>query len=287
MNRKKESDLKEFGVIGFPINHSLSAPMHNAAFRELKISAIYKPYEVKASDLKPFVEKLKNKEIHGFNVTIPHKESIIPYLDELTPRAKKIGAVNTVVITNGKTLGDNTDGDGYLKSLTEDTGVSLKGINVVIFGAGGASKAICFALCDTGIESLTIINRNHEKARQLATNLEKHYPTVKIKNFSFDELESSPIKEVQLIINTTSLGMSNNPWPSLDFLSEVCDVAIISDIVYNPKETALINASLKRGLKVHYGLGMLVEQGALAFKLFTGVNAPSNIMRATLEKELL
>lgn len=286
-NSNTNSKIK-LGVIGFPIQHSLSPAMHNAAIAELKLDFDYSAYEVKLQDLKTFLQKLKNGEIKGINVTIPHKQEVIKYLDQVDPLAKKINAVNTIVEKNGKLIGYNTDGRGYLKSLFAETNLNKDNIqNIIINGCGGASLAIIHTLADLKPKKILIVNRTLEKANQLKQEIKRQYPHTTFECTTLEKLESIPqLNTFQIFINTTPLGMKNYPWPNLNFLRKLAKSCIISDIVYNPKETELLKKAKELHLNIHYGLGMLLYQGALAFELFTGLQPNISIMKNTLENNL-
>lgn len=276
---------KIFGVIGDPVAHSLSPAMHGAALKALGIKAKYDTFHVKAKDLAAFFEKIRSGEIAGMNVTIPHKEATMSFCDKLSREACAIGAVNVAVLKDGKIFGDNTDGRGYLKSLLEAFSLNLSQMTVLVFGAGGASLAICHALCSVGVSGLTIVNRDIERAQNLIARLQTYFPNQHLQTVSFANA-SLIAEDADLVINATSLGMNNTTWPNLDFVADLPAHAIVSDIVYYPRETELLRVAGARGLKTHDGLGMLLYQGAIAFELFTGRKAPTDIMRDALEKAL-
>ena len=163
-NKQKNSGPKIFGIIGDPIGHTLSPAMHNKAFQKLKIPAAYLPFHIKPEELKTFFKKAKQWGLLGFNVTIPHKETCIPFLKKVSAEAKNIGAVNTVILKNGHWQGDNTDGRGYLKSLVLETGIRLLNKRIVILGSGGAARAVLYALAQKRPKHITVVNRTFEKA---------------------------------------------------------------------------------------------------------------------------
>ena len=276
---------KIFGVIGDPVAHSLSPAMQNAGFKELGLKAKYEAFYVKAEGLKDFFEKIRSGEIAGVNVTIPHKEAALNLCDELSTEAAAIGAVNTVILKDEKIFGDNTDGRGYLKSLLEEFALNLSQMTVLVFGAGGASLAICYALCGAGIAGLTISNRDVERARNLAARLQTYFPNQHLQAVSFASA-GLVAEDADLVINATSLGMNGLPWQTLDFVADLPGHAVVSDIVYRPRETELLRAASTRGIKTHDGLGMLLHQGAIAFECFTGHKAPIKVMCDALEREL-
>jgi shikimate dehydrogenase len=274
---------KLVGVIGDPIEHSLSPRMHNAAFEYLGLDYLYIPFRVLEKDLKNAVRGARAFNLKGFNVTIPHKVSIIKFLDDVDLIARKIGAVNTVVNQEGELLGYNTDGLGALEALREG-GVDPKGKKIVVIGAGGASRAITFQLASV-CSKLTILNRTKIKAVKLAKliNVDSE---VQGRSLTAKSLKSS-LNDSDILINTTSVGMHPNvnesPVPE-EFLHK--DL-VVFDIVYNPLETLLLRYARNIGAKSINGVGMLVNQGAIAFKLWTGHEAPKDIMRKAVVEGLL
>ncbi len=272
------------GVIGNPIEHSLSPRMHNAAFEYLGLDYIYVPFKVLERDLTNAVRGARAFNLKGFNVTIPHKVSIIKFLGAVDFRARKIGAVNTVVNDEGKLLGYNTDGLGALAALREE-GIDPEGRKILILGAGGASRAITFTLASI-CSKLTILNRTGIKAVQLAKELKNAGSKVDGKGLTLESLEKELI-DSDILINTTSMGMYPNveesPVPK-EFLHK--DL-VVFDIVYNPLETLLLRNARNIGAKPINGVGMLVNQGAIGFKMWTGCEAPKNIMRKVVIESLL
>ncbi len=286
-------DTKVLAIFGDPIGHTLSPAIQNAAIEELALDMVYVPFHVRPDDLKSAVESIRSLNIGGVNTTIPHKETVMQYLDEVTEEARRIGAVNTIVNEEGRLIGHNTDGAGYLKSLTEETGFSCKGKNLVILGAGGAARGILSALMNEGPATVTITNRSADRAERLAEDIATFNPYVDVE---FVPLEKGPLKpfieRADLLLNTTSLGMQGNPPfnPLVLSLDSLKHGAVVSDIVYRPYETSLLKSAKRalgseaKGLKLHRGLGMLICQGALGFELWTGKTAPVEAMwKAALE----
>lgn len=294
---KPKSDV--FAVIGHPISHSLSPILHNAAFKKLKIAARYEAIPVDHKNLKNIFQKIRRGELKGINVTVPHKQIVICYLDALSPTAKKTNSVNTVYWHQNKLIGDSTDGAGYIASLKKEAHFSPRNKNVVMLGAGGASLAIAVALSEAGIKSLTLVNRHIEKTKTQIRKYRKMFPKIvfnavpataspRVPGTSYrgPTLDTLDFSHTHLLINATSLGMKNNPWPSLDFIKKIRKNTLVSDIVYNPKWTPLLKAAKKQGLKTHFGYGMLLYQGVLAFEKFTGRKAPVATMKKVLLKKL-
>lgn len=257
---------KLFAVIGDPIAHSMSPAMHNDLFQAYGIDAHYQPMHVKRDSLKEAVIGLKAIGVAGFNVTVPHKETIIPLLDKLDPLAEAIGAVNTVVNEEGKFVGYNTDGSGYLLGLLTQF-PTIKEKNILIIGAGGAARAIYFTLAQTGVKQLDICNRTAQKAEVLINDCPFHVPSVVIGK---EEAEEN-LADYQLLIQTTPIGMAPNI-ESIPFsLHNLKTDALVSDIIYNPLETKILREARNKGAKIQNGLDMFVYQGALAFEKWTGI----------------
>ena len=273
-------------LIGDPVEHSMSPAMHNAAFKKLGLDYAYVPFRVKPPELAQAVAGLRALNVRGFNVTIPHKVAVIPLLDNLDSIAQKIGAVNTVVNDNGKLTGFNTDGDGFFRALTAG-GVTPAGKNVVVLGAGGASRAISYILAAHGAR-LTILNRKQELdwAENIALLIKKELGgDVKVGELNSRTL-SPALEKADILVNATSVGMSpagnKSPVPA-ELLHRRL---LVFDIVYNPLETRLIKEAKAAGAKVISGVEMLAWQGALAFEKWTGRPAPLDLMRREAVKML-
>ena len=270
------------GLIGHPVEHSFSPPMHNAAFDELGMDYAYVAFDVNPNDLKTAIEGAQSLNIKGFNVTIPHKVDVMQYLDELDEVARLIGAVNTIDFKNLK--GYNTDGIGAVKAIEEVT--SIKNKNVVVAGAGGASRAISFYIAKYGAESLTILNRNEAKAESLASDVSD---SGLIGEVAYDSINAigNYMEGADVLIDTTPLGMhpniSDEPIVKADMMDE--DL-VVFDAVYNPNETVLIKEAIKANAKPVYGIKMLLYQGAESFKIWTGKTSPVDVMEKALRNTL-
>jgi shikimate dehydrogenase len=274
------SKTKLIAIFGDPIEQTLSPAIQNAALSSQGIDMVYVPFHVDNKGLEGAIEAIRSLDMVGANITIPHKEMVIGLLDEVTADALSIGAVNTIINKDGKLIGHNTDGAGYIKSLSIETGMEVKGKNVVILGAGGAARGIISALLNESPASLTIANRTVEKAEGLATDFaEKAGFEINAVPIEKDALLPY-ISEADLLINSTSLGMGAKvPFNTLVLsLDKLPEGAIVSDIVYKPLDTALLKSARRAGLKVHKGLGMLIHQGALGFELWTGEKPSINVM---------
>lgn len=259
---------KVVGVIGHPIEHSMSPPMHNNAFKELNMDYVYVAFHVLPENIEKLIESCKTLDIKGLNVTIPHKTSVIPFLDEIDPTAKKIGAVNTIQFKNGIAKGFNTDGIGAIKSIQEYT--TLKGKNVLIIGAGGASKAISFTLINENINSLVIANRSKENACNLIENIRMQCDFEEISYVDIKDA-SELIDDVDIIINTTPIGMypKHEVEPPIK-TDKINEKHIVMDVIYNPLETVLLKEARLNGATTINGTSMLINQGLESFKIFTG-----------------
>lgn len=270
------------GLIGHPVEHSFSPPMHNAAFDALNMDYAYVAFDVNPNDLKSAIEGAESLNIKGFNVTIPHKVDVMQYLDELDEVARLIGAVNTIDFKNLK--GYNTDGIGAVKAIEEVT--SIKNKNVVVAGAGGASRAISFYIAKYGSESLTIINRNEAKAESLASDVSDSGLIGEVASDSINAI-GNYMESADVLIDATPLGMHPNindePIVKADMMDE--DL-VVFDAVYNPNETVLIKEAIKANAKPVYGIKMLLYQGAESFKIWTGKTAPVDVMEKTLRNTL-
>lgn len=274
-----------YGIIGFPIAHSLSPLMQNAALRAEGIDGIYLPFSVAPDDLPAAVAGLRALQVRGFNVTIPHKIAIMPFLDELAPTAQEAGAVNTVVNVDGRLVGHNTDGDGLICSLQRDLGAEPGGLHVLLVGAGGAARGALAALCRFGVRSVLLVNRSVVSAQALIDHFQGRYPAVTLRHCGFDGLSSLLLAQIDLVINATSLGMAGEIIPGLD-LAYLPDHATVYDMVYAPPLSPLLQLARRRGLVAANGLGMLAAQGEQAFQLWHGHQPTAGCMENTLKEYL-
>ena len=267
-------------VIGDPIEHTLSPLIHNAAFKHLKLDFVYVAFRVRKEELENAVKGMRSLGVHGFNVTMPHKNAIIKYLDEMDSTAKFIGSVNTVLNDDGKLVGFNTDGVGALKALKEKQ-VRLDGGKLLLLGAGGAARAIAFQLA-LEVEELTILNRDGEKARQLAEDLRRKFDKKIVGDALSASLIKEKLKDADILANATSVGMHPNTEQTLVNREWLRPDMTVMDIVYNPLETKLIKDAKAVGAKVVYGTEMLVFQGAASFEIWCKRPAPVEVMRKAI-----
>lgn len=279
------------GLLGYPLSHSLSPQLHTAALASCGLDGDYSLFPIPPEDkqgLQYLLNRLRKNELHGLNITIPHKQTVIEFLDELTPTAQAIGAVNTIYLRENQLIGDNTDAAGFIsdlkKFLAESPSPSGRGVGVreksaLVVGAGGSARAIVYALLNDGWE-VTLAARRIEQAQQLANSFSNYQ--LRITNFSSLQ---SPISNLSLLINTTPLGMTPNidqsPLPeNLSLPSN----AFVYDLVYNPKETKLVRDARTKGLHATTGLGMLIEQAALSFEIWTGCNPSRDVMFSSIHQ---
>jgi shikimate dehydrogenase len=286
VNGAISGETKLCGIIGDPVEHTMSPAMHNVAFEKLGLDYLYLPFRVRGEELGKAIDGMRALNIRGLNVTIPHKVSVIPFLDELDPLVEGIGAVNTIVNDDGVLTGYNTDATGFLQTLVEE-GVEPSGKNVVILGAGGASRAISFILAEREA-NLVILNRLLELdwAEELAGKISQIFKK-EVEALELDEKNLARVLEkADIVVNATSVGMhpkiDETPLPSKLLKPDL----VVFDIVYNPIKTRLLLEAEAAGARTFSGLNMLVWQGALAFEKWTGRKAPVEAMRAEVIKGL-
>lgn len=266
------------GVIGNPIEHSISPQLHNTISMYLNEDLAYVPFRVEKNNLESAVRGLKSLNFVGFNVTIPYKSDIIKYIDVNTREALLIGAVNTVKNINGKLYGYNTDAEGFYKSFTREAGTDFKDKKVALIGAGGAARAIAVKIALQGASKIYILNRTISKAANIAEVVNNNIKCV-AEYYQFDKYSENILKQCDVIINTTSLGM----YPDVD-ISPVEDTfqfsshQIVYDVIYNPSRTKFLFAAENRGCKTINGFGMLIYQGIYAYEIWTGLKLPDDLV---------
>ena len=278
--RYPNGKTKILGIIGHPVGHSLSPAMQNAALTACGLNYCYVPFDVHPGHLDVAVAGLRALGVSGFNVTIPHKAAVLSYLDELDESAEAAGAVNTVHNDNGRLVGYNTDGDGLVRSLSEDLGFNCTGAGtIILIGAGGAARGAVAALCRAGATRIVIVNRSRDKARTLAEIMGNRYRGTEVVSVG-DAGELLPyLGEAVLLVNTTSLGMNQEKLPFLK-LTDMSPAAMIYDMVYEPPITPLLRDAAECGLRNANGLGMLAAQGEYAFHIWTGIRPPTGVMKS-------
>jgi len=271
---------RTIGLIGLPVDHTMSPAMHNAAFRALGLDYVYVPFPVDPIDLPNALDGVRALNIRGCNITMPHKSTCIPLLDGLDTLAESLGAVNTVVNNGGELRGYNTDADGFLRSL-KMRNISVAQRRVVIIGAGGAARAVAYVLAREGAR-LTIVNRTATAAREIAAMIEDDFEE-KVLAYPLDDTSlQAALLEANVLVNTTSVGMGPgndaSPVPARLLRPDLT----VCDVIYNPVQTRLLADAEAAGAVTVSGVDMLVWQGALSFRLWTGEEAPYDLMRDTV-----
>ncbi|MCZ0937138.1 MAG: shikimate dehydrogenase [Caldilineaceae bacterium] len=268
------------GLFGWPVTHSISPQMHNAAFVARQMNWRYLAFAVPPERVSEAVAALPALGLRGVNVTVPHKQAVMPHLQHWTPAAEAIGAVNTIVVEkDGQLTGDNTDGAGFIADLKAHN-VEPEGRRALVIGAGGSSRAVVYGLAEAGVESVMILNRTVEKAVGLAATMQSYFPEIRVDSAAFPDDVTGSAQDANLIVNCTSLGMEPRieglPWEeNVEFRED----QIVYDLVYNPAMTRLLQLASTDGATAIGGLGMLVYQGAIAWEKWTGETAPVDVMQ--------
>ncbi|BBB93326.1 MAG TPA: shikimate dehydrogenase [Methylomusa anaerophila] len=276
-------ETRKVGLLGWPLGHSVSPHIQNAAFRAANIDYIYLPLPVEPDVLPQAVAGLKALGFVGVNVTIPHKVAIMKYLDALDESAEMVGAVNTIVICDGNSVGYNTDAEGFINSLYAN-GVKVAGQNAAILGAGGAARAVVAGLLQHGAATVIIGARDRQKAEELA----QRFDPSKVRGVEWnDACWNASLHEADILINSTPTGM----FPNVEVMPPVCwecipPATVVYDVVYNPLITRFMTEAGRHGMKTVGGAGMLVEQGAIAFHLWTGISPLKDVMYQAVEEKL-
>lgn len=286
MRAAGDSDLKIYGIFGYPLGHSVSPAMQNCALDTYGLKSIYFAFERTPAQFRLLVRRLKSLLLDGFNITVPYKEEIIRYLDRLSPEAEILGAVNTVKKSGNKWIGYNTDLYGFLKSLSE-IGFRAKNKRVVILGAGGSARAITYGLAKSGVRQIAIFNRTTSRAQRIVSQFKKKFPKI---DWAVYPINQKKLKKVlsnsDFLVNTTKVGLkpsdpllvSRSVFPKRKIL--------VYDLIYKPKQTKLLKLALSLGHKTINGEAMLIHQGARAFELWTGKRAPVRDMKKALSAAL-
>ncbi len=273
-----------YGILGDPVSHSLSPLMQNHVLTELGIDAVYVPFHVLPGCLPQAIDGLRALQVAGVNITIPHKEAVLPLLDEVDASARLIGAVNTIVNRQGALIGYNTDGLGFLRSAEQELGFNAEQSRVLLLGAGGACRAAVVALAEAGARRIVIANRSKNRAEQLVHELGGQFSETEFQALNYqEETFATALKNADLIVNTTSIGLQGE---SMDFfpLENIKHSALFYDMVYSQTETPLLKSARLQGLRAVDGLGMLAAQGEEAFVLWTGRRPAAGMMRTCLMK---
>ncbi len=269
------------GIFGYPVEHSLSPNMHNAEFKSKNLDFVYVPFPVKPENLKSAVYSIRALNLTGVNVTVPHKQTVIKYLDDISQEAKLIGAVNTIHNSDGKLTGYNTDGPGFIESLKRDGKYEPSGKNAFILGAGGAAHAIGVMLAKSGVRTIVIYDIVKTKRQKLVKHLKKFFKKCLISSIEINSPKMPEIMDnTHILLNVTPVGMhESDPLPfDINLLHKNM---FVYDVIYN-RETKLLKYARKKGLRTLNGLGMLVRQGAISFEIWTHRKPDLNIMKRAL-----
>lgn len=272
------------GVFGYPVAENPTVVMMEAAFQELGLNWRYLTIEVKPENLEDAIRGLKAFGMRGVNLTIPHKIEVMKYLQEIAEDARLIGAVNTIVVKNGELYGENTDGKGFLRSLREQGGISISGSKVFLLGAGGAARSIAVELALAGVGHIVIANRTETRGENLVRTLNDS--TKCLAEFLLWDRQLAIPEDTDILVNATSIGL----FPDIDALPDIDYRTIrpglvVCDVIPNPPHSAFLKKAEAHGAKTIDGLGMLVNQGVIGFRLWTGLEAPRDVMMEALSKE--
>lgn len=266
-----------YGIIGNPVGHSFSPEMHTLAFQYISKNAIYIPFLVEEEHLPSVPTALSILGVSGFNVTVPFKESIVPYLNELSAEAQFLGSVNTVTYKDGKWIGHSTDGSGFVRSAKVE-GLTFRGKKVLLYGGGGSARAVAAAISKEGISSLCLVNRTRNRAEKIAELIKENAPQIEV------VLGGTTHEEFDILINCTSVGLDGEECAVPN--DQIKRVKCVIDIVYNPPKTPLIKKAEVYGIPTFNGLGMLLYQAIEAFEIWTGEKAPVEVMDRSLRRSM-
>ena len=271
--------VKRLGIIGFPIGHSISPVFQQAALDHFELDASYTSWEVPPGDLDRFINDIRCPDLIGINVTVPHKESVISLIDDIDDWALRAGAVNTIVNRNGRLIGYNTDGIGFLRGLRHNQEFDLNGKTILVIGAGGAARGVILALSSESIGHLIIANRTLERAQTLVNIAQEIGVSSQAISLDWQEL-SLAAAQSSLIINCTSVGMAHTPEENISplLIQQIPPTCLVYDLVYNPLETQLLREAARAGAATMNGIKMLVYQGAESFERWFEKTAPVRIM---------
>lgn len=277
------------GVIGLPVEHTLSPAIFNFAYQQAGLNWCYLPLPVEKTDLAVVLKGLNAVGWQGLNVTMPYKEAVFSLLDKSDDYASKVGAVNTIHFHRGRSIGYNTDGQGFLRALLEELSFQPEGRKVLIIGAGGAARAVSMSLALNGVGEIVLANRTEEKAQRLAEKVKQAVPGIKITVLPLDDRLATHLSLAELVINTSSVGMSSTADRSplsRELMERISDRHAVYDLIYDPPETSLLKEARSKGARVANGLRMLVYQAAAGFKIWTGQDMPTDAVLKVLEQRL-
>ncbi len=272
------------GLFGYPVRHTASPAFQNAGFRAARLDWVYLAFEVYPADLGEAVEGIVALGFRGINLTIPHKQAVMQYLDSLSPEAEIIGAVNTVDIREGRLKGYNTDGRGFVRSIREESGVELSGKSVLVMGVGGAGRAVAIQAALDGAREVSVCDCDESRAQRVAAVIDDKVRAgvARFVPFNPDSIRGA-LRGCEIFVDATPLGMDGSDTISIeaDWLDPT---TFVYDLVYDPPETPLLCAARHRGCRTQNGLGMLLYQGCIAFETWTGIAAPVEEMRDALRE---
>lgn len=276
---------KVVGIFGYPVEHSLSPRMHNAAYKALGLDYCYVPFSVKKEGLESAVKSIRDLNMAGVNVTAPHKEGVIPYLDKLSPSASLLRAVNTIVNEQGTLVGHNTDAPGYVAGLQRElSDTKIKESQALILGGGGAARAVAAGLASAGIKKIIFSVRTPKKIEAWSNSINERFPHT-IFGISFLEGEKFQklLNESDILINALPIPLIDKAEKWLVDLSSITENTFFSDLRYAPHNNEFLSLGISKGCRTQDGLPMLLEQGIISFKLFTGINPPKNVMENAIK----
>ncbi|MSQ33233.1 MAG: shikimate dehydrogenase [Dehalococcoidia bacterium] len=283
----RDTSTHRAGIIGYPLGHSVSPAFQQAAFDALGIAARYEAWETPLERLADRVARLREPAMLGANVTVPYKQDVLALLDDIEPQARRIGAVNTIVNSGGRLTGYNTDSAGFLRALQEEGGFDPRERRALLLGAGGAARAVAFALAQAGAKGIAIANRTPGRAESLAREIASLEVETEVIPW-----EAEPIGALlwycHLVVNCTSIGTAHGPTEGLSLVAAelIPRAVLVCDLVYNPPLTPLLKEAQRAGARILGGLPMLIHQGAAAFELWTGRQPPEDVMLAAARKAL-
>lgn len=271
------------GIIGYPLSHSLSPIIHNACYDRLSLNWCYVPFEAKSDiSVDSLLKYARESNIAGLNVTMPYKETVLSMIDELTPEAQKIGAVNTIKISNNKTVGYNTDAIAIMKVLKEEYGKSLKNKTVVLLGAGGVAKAAAYVICSLGCNKIFVVNRTEEKADKLKKIFKSEIADIDLIASNSTNL-IHVVQGADIVINATPIGMFPNV-ENVPINTECLGTGqFVMDLIYHPAKTRFVKEATRKGSKTIGGVPMFINQAAESFKIWTGISPPKGVMEAVIK----
>ena len=277
------------GVLGDPVEHSLSPQMQNAALKQSKIAMQYSRFRISSNDLREALESIRKLEFVGLNLTIPHKVAALEFLDSADDNVKRIGATNVIKIENGKLRGFNTDGRGFARAVREEFSVDLRDLRILVLGAGGAARAIALQCAKENCERLVIANRTFEKGQKLADSLRDFFsgpkvfgPVPRLQAIPWEERAFQfQIANVDLVVNATPVGLNRGDASTIP-ARLLAPHVMVYDTIYSDKRTPLVAAAIEAGARGANGLSMLLHQGALAFEIWFQREAPLEVMRGAI-----